>query len=109
MITEFAANLNIHQSLNSLTGKLSCGEQQKLLIMRWVINRTKVYIIDDPTQSVDTPSKVDIYNIFNSLVLQGSSIIIFSSDMEELLGICDKLMLIDKGIAHSRCLVLYSH
>ena len=108
-ITEFAANLNIHQSLNSLTGKLSCGEQQKLLIMRWVINRAKVYIIDDPTQSVDTPSKVDIYNIFNSLVLQGSSIIIFSSDMEELLGICDKLMLIDKGIAHSPMPVQYSH
>jgi ribose transport system ATP-binding protein len=96
-ITGFTRNLNIHQPLNSITGKLSSGEQQKLLIMRWVINRAKVYILDDPTQSIDVPSKVDIYNIFNSLVIKGSSIIVFSSDMEELLGICDKLVFVDKG------------
>jgi ABC-type sugar transport system ATPase subunit len=99
---KFTKNLNIHQSPNAITETLSSGEQQKLLIMRWVINRAKVYIIDDPTQSIDIPSKVDIYNIFNSLVIQGSSIIVFSSDMEELLGICDKLLFVDKGsIVHN--------
>ena len=96
-IAGFTGNLNILQPLNSITGKLSSGEQQKLLIMRWVINSAKVYILDDPTQSIDVPSKVDIYNIFNSLVIKGSSIIVFSSDMEELLGICDKVLFVDKG------------
>jgi ABC-type sugar transport system ATPase subunit len=99
---KFAGNLNIHQSSNSITGTLSSGEQQKLLLMKWVISRAKVYIIEDPTQSIDIPSKVDIYNLFNSLVIQGSSIIIFSSNMEELLGICDKLLFIDRGSTISK-------
>jgi ABC-type sugar transport system, ATPase component len=96
-LAQFTESLNIRQTPGSLIKTLSSGEQQKLLIMKWVITRAKVYIIDDPTQSIDIPSKIDIYNMFNNLVIRGSAIIVFSSNMEELLGICDKVLFVDKG------------
>lgn len=59
--------------------------------------KSKVLIMDEPTRSVDIPSKVDIYNIMNELVSKNVSIILISSDINELIGMCDRILVIYEG------------
>ena len=54
---------------------LSGGEQQKLIMMRWLMSSARIFIFHEPTQSIDVPSKIDIYNMFNDLLLKGASIL----------------------------------
>lgn len=89
-------NLNLNPHLNPVS--LSGGEQQKLIMMRWFMSSARIFIFNEPTQSIDIPSKIDIYNMFNDLLLKGSSILVFSSNLEELMGICDKIIFIKDGI-----------
>lgn len=77
---------------------LSGGEQQKVMMLKWLLYNYKILILDEPTISLDIPSKIDIYNLLNSLVIKGASIIVLSSNLEELLGICDRTLFLDKGI-----------
>lgn len=77
--------------------RLSGGEQQKLIMMRWFMSPARIFIFNEPTQSIDIPSKIDVYNMFNDLILKGSSILIFSSNLEELMGICDRVIFIKDG------------
>ena len=58
----------------------------------------KIFIFNEPTQSIDVPSKIDIYNMFNDLILKGASILIFSSNLEELMGICDRVIFLKQGV-----------
>lgn len=86
-------NLNPHMNPDSLSG----GEQQKLIMMRWLMSSARIFIFNEPTQSIDVPSKIDIYNMFNDLLLKGASILVFSSNLEELMGICDRIIFIKDG------------
>ncbi|MDD2960229.1 MAG: ATP-binding cassette domain-containing protein [Lachnospiraceae bacterium] len=77
---------------------LSGGQQQKLILMRWLMSPAKIFIFNEPTQSLDIPSKIDIYNLFNDLIMKGCSILIFSSNLEELMGVCDRIIYISHGV-----------
>ena len=76
----------------------SGGNQQKVLISRWFLNRSLVYIMDEPTRSIDAASKIDIYNAMNDLVSKGASIILISSEIEEIIGMSDRILVLARGV-----------
>ena len=75
----------------------SGGNQQKVMIARWLMKRAKIYIMDEPTRGVDVATKVDIYNAMNDMVAKGASIILISSEIEEILGLCDRVLVLSGG------------
>lgn len=93
----------IHKiNLNSVSPKklvknLSGGEQQKIMLSKWLGSQYKIFILDEPTTSIDLVSKVDIYNIMANFVHNGASIILISSDFEELAGLCDRILILSDG------------
>ncbi len=84
-------------NLNDLLETYSGGNQQKAAVARWMMSRQKIYILDEPTRGVDIASKTDIYNCMLDLVTKGASIILISSDIEEILGMCDRVLVLAEG------------
>ena len=83
------------QTISSLSG----GNQQKVLLSRWIATKAKVLLLDEPTKGVDVGAKVDIYTIIGDLAARGLGIIVVSSYLPELLGICDRVIVLhDFGI-----------
>lgn len=76
---------------------LSAGSKQKVLLAKWFFSNAKVFIFDKPTANIDASSKVDVYNIFSDLAESGAGIVIISNDLEEIAGICDRVISIGKG------------
>lgn len=93
----YAERLNMPIRPAMIPSHLSGGEQQKLILMRWLMSQAKIFVFNEPTQSIDIPSRIDIYNLFNDLVLKGRSILLFSSNIEELIGMCDRIIFINHG------------
>lgn len=79
------------------TNILSGGNQQKLILAKWFNMGAIFFILDEPTRGIDIASKSDVYNIINKLVLSGSSILMISSDLNELVGMCDRILIMKKG------------
>lgn len=79
--------------INSLSG----GNQQKVIISRWLANNPDILILDEPTRGIDVGAKYEIYEIINELALEGKSIIVISSEMPELLGVSDRIMVMCEG------------
>ncbi len=77
--------------------QLSQGEQQKVLIARALHQNSKLYILDEPSSNLDMTTKSELYNIYNALLSRGNSIILISSDFSELLGMCDRILLLKSG------------
>ncbi len=77
--------------------KYSGGNMQKVLISRWLMNRSHIYIMDEPTRSIDAASKVDIYNAMSDLVSKGCAIILISSEIEEIIGMSDRILVLSMG------------
>jgi methyl-galactoside transport system ATP-binding protein len=78
-------------------GKLSGGNQQKVIIGRWLLLDPDILILDDPTRGVDVGAKYEIYQLINDLAKQGKSIIITSSEMNELFGVADRIVVMSNG------------
>jgi ribose transport system ATP-binding protein len=76
---------------------LSGGNQQKVSLAKWIGRNSKVMIIDEPTRGVDVGAKVEIYKLINELSRQGMAVIVVSSETEELIGICDRILVMRKG------------
>jgi ABC-type sugar transport system ATPase subunit len=76
---------------------LSGGNQQKLLIARWLEMNSEVIIFDEPTRGIDVGAKYEIYTLINSLASQGKMILLMSSEMTELLGMCDRILVMRNG------------
>jgi len=76
---------------------LSGGNQQKLLLARWLMAESKVLILDEPTRGVDVGAKKEIYSILNSLAEQGKAILMISSELPEILGMCDRILVMKDG------------
>lgn len=76
---------------------LSAGNKQKVLLAKWFFSNSKVFVFDKPTANIDASSKVDVYNIFSDLAESGAGIIIISNDLEEIAGICDRVISIRDG------------
>jgi ribose transport system ATP-binding protein len=84
-------------TINDKAAYLSGGNQQKLVLAKWIMSKPSIFILDEPTRGIDIASKVDVYNLMNEMVLKGSSIILISSDVDEVLGMCDRIMVLYGG------------
>lgn len=95
---EYFEKLNITSSgLNRSVQFLSGGNQQKVVIARWLFSRVKLLILDEPTQGVDIGAKIEVYRVINDLTLQGFSVLLISSDYPELLAMSDRVGIVRDG------------
>ncbi len=84
-------------SMKTLIKNLSGGNQQKVLIARWLLTEPEILLLDEPTRGIDVGAKYEIYSIIADLAKQGKSIIMISSEMPELLGMSDRIMVMCEG------------
>ena len=80
-----------------LAGNLSGGNQQKVAIAKWVNSDSKILIIDEPTRGVDVGAKVEIYKLINELAESGIAVLVISSETDELMGLCDRIVVMRSG------------
>lgn len=85
---------DIEDNVSSLSG----GNQQKVAIAKWVGVGCKCLILDEPTRGVDVGAKIEIYNIINKLAEEGVAIIVISSEMPEIIGMCDRVLVMRQGV-----------
>jgi ribose transport system ATP-binding protein len=84
-------------SLEQPVGFLSGGNQQKVVVGRWVLARPKLYIFDEPTQGVDVATKLALYRVIRQLADEGAAVILLSSDLLELIGLSDRILVVAHG------------
>jgi ribose transport system ATP-binding protein len=79
------------------TGTLSGGNQQKILLARWLVEGTSVLLLDEPTRGVDVGARSEIYSLIRRLADAGTAIVVVSSEIEEVLGLADNVLVIAEG------------
>jgi ABC-type sugar transport system ATPase subunit len=95
---EYVSKLNITPSaLERSVQYLSGGNQQKIVIARWLFSKAKLLIFDEPTQGVDIGAKIEVYRVINELTAQGISVLLISSDYPELLAMSDRIAVVRDG------------
>jgi ribose transport system ATP-binding protein len=95
---EFIAKLQISPGAdNKLVGLLSGGNQQKILIARWLYSRGRLFILDEPTQGLDVGAKIAVYRLINEITAAGHAVVLISSDHDELLAMSDRIGLVRQG------------
>ncbi len=95
---DYIQKLNIKTpSGDQIAGNLSGGNQQKVVISKWLLNDPDIIILDEPTRGIDVGAKRDIYLLLGSLVQQGKAVIMISSEIPELMGVCDRIMVMCEG------------
>lgn len=96
---EYVKSVNIKApSPNSIVGKLSGGNQQKVVLSQWINVSPEVLILDEPTRGIDVGAKYEIYTIIQELAAQGKAILIISSELPELIGVCNRIYAIAEGV-----------
>jgi len=86
-------------SIEQEVGHLSGGNRQKVVLARWLFTKSKLLIFDEPTAGIDVGVKFEIYTLINNLAKEGIGVIVVSSDLPELLGICDRIAVMCEGRA----------
>ena len=76
---------------------LSGGNQQKVVLAKWLFSKPELLILDEPTRGIDVGAKYEIYTIIDDLARQGKGILFISSEMPELLGMCDRIYVMNEG------------
>lgn len=95
---DYRAKLNIKSSsILQKTGNLSGGNQQKVVFSKWIFADPDILLLDEPTRGIDVGAKYEIYTIINDLAEKGKSIVMISSEMPELLGMCDRIYIMNRG------------
>lgn len=95
---EYRQSMNIKSpTVLAKTGQLSGGNQQKVVLSKWIYADPEVLILDEPTRGIDVGAKYEIYTIINRLASEGKAIIVISSELPELLGICDRIYALSEG------------
>ncbi len=84
-------------SINQKVGNLSGGNQQKALLGKWMFTEPEILILDEPTRGIDVGAKYDIYCLINQMVADGKSVIMISSELPELIGMCDRIYVMNEG------------
>jgi putative multiple sugar transport system ATP-binding protein len=96
---DYRKSMNIKApSVSAITGKLSGGNQQKVVLSKWMFADPDILILDEPTRGIDVGAKYEIYTIINRLAAEGKAIIVISSELPELLGICDRIYTLAEGV-----------
>jgi inositol transport system ATP-binding protein len=83
--------------LNETIENLSGGNQQKVLIARWLLNKPRILILDEPTRGIDVGAKSEIHRLMSSLAKQGVAIIMISSELPEVMGMSDRMVVMHEG------------
>jgi ABC-type sugar transport system ATPase subunit len=86
-------------SMEAPVSQLSGGNQQKVLLTRWLLLHAQVLFLDDPTRGIDVGAKQDIYRLIDELAAEGKAIILVSSELPELLRCCDRILVLNEGRA----------
>ena len=95
---DFVERLNVRTpSLDQEVGKLSGGNQQKVVLARWLAARPKVLILDEPTRGIDVGAKAEIYRLIDALAAEGLAIMLISSELAEVLGMSDRIYVMQGG------------
>ena len=84
-------------SVDVVVGTLSGGNQQKVVLSKWVFSDPDVLLLDEPTRGIDVGAKYEIYTIINRLADAGKAIVMISSELPELIGMCDRIYAISQG------------
>jgi putative multiple sugar transport system ATP-binding protein len=96
--SEYRNRMRIRSSdVYQMTGSLSGGNQQKVVLSKWLFTDPDILILDEPTRGIDIGAKYEIYTIINELADAGKAVIVISSEMPELLGICDRICVMNEG------------
>ena len=96
--TQYRKMLNIRSyGIFQKTLNLSGGNQQKVVLSKWLFTNPQVLILDEPTRGIDVGAKYEIYTIINDLAASGKGVLVISSEMPELLGICDRIYVMNEG------------
>ncbi len=94
----FRRNLGIKApTVASVAGKLSGGNQQKVVLAKWIFSDPDVLILDEPTRGIDVGAKFEIYTVINELAAKGKAVVIISSELPELMGMCDRIYTLAEG------------
>jgi len=95
---DYRRKVNIRSSsVYQTTGNLSGGNQQKVVLSKWLFAKPDVLILDEPTRGIDVGAKYEIYTLINRLAEEGKGILVISSEMPELLGVCDRIYVMNEG------------
>jgi ABC-type sugar transport system ATPase subunit len=96
---EICQNVQINTSeiTQVLARNLSGGNQQKVVLAKWLMRKPSLFILDEPTRGVDVGARHEIYKIINQLVIDGAGVLMISSEMEELMGMCDRILVMCAG------------
>ncbi len=98
VVGEFVKRLNIRTpSLDQEVGKLSGGNQQKVVLARWLAAKPKLLILDEPTRGIDVGAKAEIYRLIDELANEGIAIMLISSELPEILGLSDRIIVMQSG------------
>jgi len=84
-------------TIQKKAGELSGGNQQKVVIGKWINTDAEIFIFDEPTRGIDVGAKIEVYNIMNTLVAEGKCVIMISSELPEILGMCDRVIVMRSG------------
>ena len=94
----FRRSMNIKApNVSAITGKLSGGNQQKVVLSKWIFTDPDVLILDEPTRGIDVGAKYEIYTIINRMADEGKAVLVISSELPELLGLCDRIYALSAG------------
>ncbi|MCL1855825.1 MAG: sugar ABC transporter ATP-binding protein, partial [Clostridia bacterium] len=95
---EYAAKLRVVMpSLETQAQYLSGGNQQKVVVAKWLMQNSDILILDEPTRGIDVGAKTEIYHLITEMIKEGKTVIMISSEMPELLGMCDRIMVMHEG------------
>ncbi len=95
---DFRQSMNIKTpTVSAVVGKLSGGNQQKVVLSKWILTEPDVLILDEPTRGIDVGAKYEIYTIINRLADEGRAVLVISSELPELLGLCDRIYALCEG------------
>ncbi len=95
---EYANKLHVvTPSMETEVQYLSGGNQQKVVIAKWLFQNSEILFLDEPTRGIDVGAKAEIYRLINRMAKEGKTIIMISSEMPELLGMCDRIMVMHEG------------
>ena len=81
----------------AVTKNLSGGNQQKIVLAKWFLAESKILLLDEPTRGIDIGAKFEIYELMNQFTKDGGSILVVSSELPELLGVCDRIYVMAEG------------
>ena len=98
LVEEYRKLLNIRMaSGDQLVGNLSGGNQQKVVLARWLALRPKVLIVDEPTRGIDVGAKVEVHNLLFQMAAAGIAVIVISSELPEVLALADRIVTMREG------------